>query len=189
MTCDYLALCHGGCPVSAVSVHGTLFEKDPHCALDRALLAHMASAATGIAARTATGDGTGTAADLTHPAHRSIHLLSILSIATMRVHPALALLLLFTLASQLVIPFERQRSSRCKAVVDLERMRYANEQSPRTRGPTRDARGGRARPGVGVGLNRGGWRANCGGSGGTGKGVLAPMTGAQEGRAPRARRH
>ncbi len=36
MLCHYLALWHGGCPVRAFSVHGTLFEKDPHCALYRA---------------------------------------------------------------------------------------------------------------------------------------------------------
>jgi uncharacterized protein len=47
--CDYLALCHGGCPVRAFAVHGTLFEKDPHCELYRALFAHMAGAAARLA--------------------------------------------------------------------------------------------------------------------------------------------
>ncbi len=47
--CDYLALCHGGCPVRAFSVYGTLFEKDPHCALYRSVFAHMASAAARLA--------------------------------------------------------------------------------------------------------------------------------------------
>lgn len=50
--CDYLALCHGGCPVRAFSVRGTLFEKDPHCALYQTLFGHMAAAA----ARLARGD-------------------------------------------------------------------------------------------------------------------------------------
>jgi uncharacterized protein len=31
ISCDYLSLCHGGCPVRTYTVHGTLFEKDPHC--------------------------------------------------------------------------------------------------------------------------------------------------------------
>jgi radical SAM protein with 4Fe4S-binding SPASM domain len=47
--CDYLALCHGGCPVRTFSVHGTLFEKDPDCELYRSLFAHMASAAARLA--------------------------------------------------------------------------------------------------------------------------------------------
>ena len=51
--CPYLALCHGGCPVRAFSLHGTLFEKDPHCALYRALFERMASAAAGLAAERA----------------------------------------------------------------------------------------------------------------------------------------
>ncbi len=45
IACDYLALCHGGCPVRAFSVHATLLEKDPHCGLYRSLFAHMADAA------------------------------------------------------------------------------------------------------------------------------------------------
>ncbi len=49
IACDYLALCHGGCPVRAFSVHGTLFEKDPHCALYRSLFGHMAAAAARLA--------------------------------------------------------------------------------------------------------------------------------------------
>ncbi|NEX22473.1 radical SAM protein [Thiorhodococcus mannitoliphagus] len=49
IACDYLALCHGGCPVRAFSVHGTLFEKDPHCAFYQSLFGHMASAAARLA--------------------------------------------------------------------------------------------------------------------------------------------
>lgn len=29
--CDYLSLCHGGCPVRTYSFSGTMFEKDPYC--------------------------------------------------------------------------------------------------------------------------------------------------------------
>jgi radical SAM protein with 4Fe4S-binding SPASM domain len=49
IACDYLALCHGGCPVRAYSVYGTLLEKDPYCAVYRALFGHMAAAASTLA--------------------------------------------------------------------------------------------------------------------------------------------
>jgi len=29
--CDYLSLCHGGCPVRTYTFSGTMFEKDPYC--------------------------------------------------------------------------------------------------------------------------------------------------------------
>jgi uncharacterized protein len=29
--CDYLSLCHGGCPVRTYTFNGTMFEKDPYC--------------------------------------------------------------------------------------------------------------------------------------------------------------
>ena len=29
--CEYLALCHGGCPVHAYGTTGSLFAKDPNC--------------------------------------------------------------------------------------------------------------------------------------------------------------
>jgi uncharacterized protein len=53
ITCDYLALCHGGCPVRTFTVHGTMFEKDPHCALYKSLFGHMAGAAARLARATA----------------------------------------------------------------------------------------------------------------------------------------
>lgn len=31
--CDYLSLCHGGCPIRTHAQHGTLFETDPYCEL------------------------------------------------------------------------------------------------------------------------------------------------------------
>ena len=39
--CDYLTLCHGGCPVRTYSVHRTLFEKDPYCHLYKTLFRHL----------------------------------------------------------------------------------------------------------------------------------------------------
>ena len=59
IACDYLALCHGGCPVRAFSVHGTLFEKDPHCVLYRSLFGHMAAAAARLARKSFTHASTG----------------------------------------------------------------------------------------------------------------------------------
>lgn len=35
--CDYLALCHGGCPVRAYTTYGKLHTKDPYCATYKAL--------------------------------------------------------------------------------------------------------------------------------------------------------
>jgi radical SAM protein with 4Fe4S-binding SPASM domain len=29
--CDYLSMCHGGCPVRTYTFSGTMFEKDPYC--------------------------------------------------------------------------------------------------------------------------------------------------------------
>ncbi len=43
--CDYLSLCHGGCPVRTYSVYGALFEKDPYCELYKALFERMERAA------------------------------------------------------------------------------------------------------------------------------------------------
>lgn len=39
--CEFLSLCHGGCPVRTYSVHRTLFDKDPYCGLYKVLFAHM----------------------------------------------------------------------------------------------------------------------------------------------------
>jgi uncharacterized protein len=44
--CDYLALCHGGCPVRTYSVHQSLFEKDPYCHIYKSLFRHMERRAT-----------------------------------------------------------------------------------------------------------------------------------------------
>jgi uncharacterized protein len=49
IACDYLALCHGGCPVRIFTVHATLCEKDPHCKLYKTLFGHMAGSAARLA--------------------------------------------------------------------------------------------------------------------------------------------
>jgi radical SAM protein with 4Fe4S-binding SPASM domain len=49
LQCDYLAMCHGGCPVRTYSVHKSLFEKDPYCHLYKSLFRHMESRATQLA--------------------------------------------------------------------------------------------------------------------------------------------
>lgn len=52
--CDYLSLCHGGCPVRAYTVHATLFEKDPYCHLYKTLFGHMERRAGQLAGAEAT---------------------------------------------------------------------------------------------------------------------------------------
>lgn len=52
LSCDYLSLCHGGCPVRTYTVHGTLFEKDPYCGLYKAIFGRMARAARELALET-----------------------------------------------------------------------------------------------------------------------------------------
>ncbi|NJN46888.1 MAG: radical SAM protein [Candidatus Competibacteraceae bacterium] len=39
--CEYLALCHGGCPVRTYTLRNTLTEKDPYCELYQTLFQHM----------------------------------------------------------------------------------------------------------------------------------------------------
>jgi radical SAM protein with 4Fe4S-binding SPASM domain len=48
--CDYLNLCHGGCPVRAYTARGDLFQKDPYCGLYKALFQHMERHARTLAA-------------------------------------------------------------------------------------------------------------------------------------------
>lgn len=47
--CEYLALCHGGCPVRTFTLRGTLYEKDPYCELYKALFARAREVATSLA--------------------------------------------------------------------------------------------------------------------------------------------
>lgn len=49
--CDYLSLCHGGCPVRTYTVKKTLFDKDPYCSFYKALFAHMESSAARVAGK------------------------------------------------------------------------------------------------------------------------------------------
>jgi uncharacterized protein len=46
--CDYLGLCHGGCPVRTYSMRQSLFDKDPYCQLYKSLFRHMERCATDI---------------------------------------------------------------------------------------------------------------------------------------------
>ena len=40
LSCPWLSMCHGGCPVRTFTAKGTLFAKDPYCEVYRALFAH-----------------------------------------------------------------------------------------------------------------------------------------------------
>lgn len=51
LSCEYLALCHGGCPIRTYSVHGSLFEKDPYCHLYKEMFGRMQRAAQELAQR------------------------------------------------------------------------------------------------------------------------------------------
>jgi radical SAM protein with 4Fe4S-binding SPASM domain len=51
LSCDYLAICHGGCPVRAYTVYGHMFEKDPYCETYKVLFAHMAELSAETAMR------------------------------------------------------------------------------------------------------------------------------------------
>jgi radical SAM protein with 4Fe4S-binding SPASM domain len=55
--CDYLSLCHGGCPVRTYTFGGDLFAKDPYCHLYKALFRHIEDAAAGLARRRTSGEG------------------------------------------------------------------------------------------------------------------------------------
>ena len=49
LACDYLALCHGGCPIRAYSTAGTLFAKDPYCHTYKSLFLAMEQHAAKLA--------------------------------------------------------------------------------------------------------------------------------------------
>ena len=51
--CDYLSLCHGGCPVRTYTVRGNMFEKDPYCHLYKTLFRHVEQSATRLASNLA----------------------------------------------------------------------------------------------------------------------------------------
>ncbi len=47
--CDYLSMCHGGCPVRTYTFKHTLTEKDPYCYLYKSLFRHTEKVATKLA--------------------------------------------------------------------------------------------------------------------------------------------
>ena len=47
--CNWLVLCHGGCPVRTYSFYGDIFRKDPYCELYRSLFGHMEETAARLA--------------------------------------------------------------------------------------------------------------------------------------------
>ena len=49
LECDYLSICHGGCPVRTYTFSGTLFEKDPYCHLYKSLFRHVEEVAATLA--------------------------------------------------------------------------------------------------------------------------------------------
>jgi radical SAM protein with 4Fe4S-binding SPASM domain len=49
LECDYLSLCHGGCPVRTYTFRGTIFEKDPYCHLYKSLFKHVEDVAARLA--------------------------------------------------------------------------------------------------------------------------------------------
>jgi radical SAM protein with 4Fe4S-binding SPASM domain len=55
LACDFLSVCHGGCPVRTYTFGGSLFEKDPYCQLYKALFRHVRDAAADLARDRASG--------------------------------------------------------------------------------------------------------------------------------------
>jgi radical SAM protein with 4Fe4S-binding SPASM domain len=51
LECEYLSLCHGGCPVRAYSVYGAMERKDPYCEVYQAVFRRVADAAATLARR------------------------------------------------------------------------------------------------------------------------------------------
>jgi uncharacterized protein len=50
--CDYLSMCHGGCPVRTYTMRHTLSEKDPYCYLYKSLFRHTENVAARLAGKT-----------------------------------------------------------------------------------------------------------------------------------------
>jgi len=49
LECDYLSVCHSGCPVRTYTFRGTIFEKDPYCHLYKSLFGHVEEVAAKLA--------------------------------------------------------------------------------------------------------------------------------------------
>ncbi|PWT92508.1 MAG: SPASM domain-containing protein [Blastocatellia bacterium] len=47
--CDYLSICHGGCPVRTYTFSGTMFEKDPYCGVYLSIFRKAEEAAAKLA--------------------------------------------------------------------------------------------------------------------------------------------
>lgn len=61
--CDYLSMCHGGCPVRTYTYKKTLQEKDPFCSFYKTLFRHTETAALLLAASPSLSKAKETAAD------------------------------------------------------------------------------------------------------------------------------
>jgi radical SAM protein with 4Fe4S-binding SPASM domain len=51
--CDYLSICHGGCPVRTFTFSGTMFEKDPYCGVYLSMFRKAEEVAARLAANRA----------------------------------------------------------------------------------------------------------------------------------------
>jgi len=49
--CEYLGVCHGGCPVRTYSVYGHMFEKDPYCETYKLMFGHLKQTAVELSAQ------------------------------------------------------------------------------------------------------------------------------------------
>ena len=49
--CDYLSICHGGCPVRTYSITGDFFVKDPYCQVYKSLFSCLEEKAAQVASR------------------------------------------------------------------------------------------------------------------------------------------
>ena len=47
--CEFLGICHGGCPIRAYSVRGNLYDKDPYCSTYLTVFRHMKKMAACLA--------------------------------------------------------------------------------------------------------------------------------------------
>jgi radical SAM protein with 4Fe4S-binding SPASM domain len=48
--CDYLSICHGGCPVRTYAITGEFFRKDPYCEVYKAMFSTMEEMSVKVAA-------------------------------------------------------------------------------------------------------------------------------------------
>lgn len=49
LDCEYLSMCHGGCPIRAYSVYGNLYRKDPYCEAYKPVFHRVSEAASTLA--------------------------------------------------------------------------------------------------------------------------------------------